>query len=84
MEGSAPPLCVAVDDLGAGLWGGRLKRVRGDSSAIHGLRSGSDLIARQHSDATLLLQELEARLPLRNVLFSLSRAVVSVEDLNIR
>ncbi len=33
---------------------------------------------------THLLQELEARLPLRNVPFSLSRAVVSVEELPIR
>lgn len=30
------------------------------------------------------LQELEARLPLRNVPFSLSRAVVTVEELPIR
>ncbi|KAI7835534.1 hypothetical protein COHA_010562 [Chlorella ohadii] len=55
MATDAPePLAVQVDDLGSGLWGGRVK------------------------------QAIEARTPLRNALFSLSRAAVAVEELPIR
>ena len=84
-EGEPVPLTVAVDDLGAGLWGGRLKQV--SLVVRHHQRSATDQGwqgQQPTSAATALLQELEARVPLRNVPFSLSRAVVSVEELPVR
>ena len=86
VQGAPGPLTVSVDDFGTGLFSGRLKQVCpwqqaccSDNFSCHSTAPRGELVP-----IAVLLQEVEARVPLRNVLFSLSRAVVSVEEFPIR
>jgi hypothetical protein len=81
-------ISVAVDDLGSGLWSGRVKQVcrrcqliKAPAQANLALSAGKALICTVQCP-----QELEARTPLRNVPLSPSpsRPPVAVEELPIR
>ena len=106
MAADAPePLGVQVDDLGSGLWGGRVKQVRGDPRTGQGRLLRTAGWTDRHHPAIAILppvclppaaaaatdrrplplpHAIEACVPLRNALFSLSRAAVAVEELPIR